>query len=638
MPFKESFGEKKSSKDENKEQELLKKHEQGAALSGKEKGFIGKMLGEARRKGDQEKVELLQKTLKEQGNKKQEQPQKNPGSTWTHRSNPDMHTSYAVKQAERHHRHRTESKRERKQEQAVEVYLNRLEEILKEGDEEKLNTLRKLLHRAYCIREDNIPESYWENYRKRLRNEGHGEVTITEEIKREEVENIIADQQGTLDQWFDYLTSQDALYPIWTKYWAITGVASLGRYDKERKQFTKRDNETVAPFPHINREALAYITDLIAKKVQKETTENPAKRVSDKEFMAVVNTMDFGKYYAFALEHATVSNEVLFETIEGEWITYPQGSDHMPLVQAIKGHGTGWCTAGEQTAKKQLEVGEFHVYYSNDLLGEATIPRIAIRMQGNSIAEVRGVAPDQNFDPYITPVVEEKLQTFPDGDQYKQRTEDMAYLTDINRKIEEGQELSNEEIRFLYELDRKIESPGYQQDPRIQEILNERDPKQDLPQLFNCREDQISLAEEDALSGDIIYHYGNLNLNNLTSAEGLQLPEHVGGYLYLDGLTSAEGLQLPEHVGGGLDLDNLTSAEGLQLPEHVGGDLHLNRLTSAEGLQLPEHVGGHLYLGKLTSAEGLQLPEHVGGDLYLDGLTSAEKRKLQEEYPNIRIM
>ena len=326
----------------------------------------------------------------------------------------------------------------------------------------------------------------------------------------------------------------------------------------------------------------------------------------------MVNTMDFGKYYAFALEHTSVSNETLFETTEGQWVTYPQGSDHMPLVESIQGHGTGWCTAGEETAKKQLEMGDFHVYYSNDLIGEPTIPRVAIRMQQGSIAEVRGVAPDQNFDPYITPTVEEKLQEFPDGEQYKQRAEDMTYLTNIDRKVEEGEELTKEDLRFLYEIDRKIESPGYQQDPRIQEIVGDRDIKQDFAHIYNCREDQISLTEDEALSGDIVYHFGDLDLSGLTTAEGLQLPERMEGSLNLRGLTEVKGLQLPREVGGMLNLNGLTEAKGLQLPERVGGGLGLNGLTEAKGLQLPREVGGDMYLSGLTEAKGLQLPKRGG--------------------------
>jgi hypothetical protein len=54
------------------------------------------------------------------------------------------------------------------------------------------------------------------------------------------------------------------------------------------------------------------------------------------------------------------------------------------------------------------------------------------------------------------------------------------------------------------------------------------------------------------------------------------------------------------------------------------GDLDLSHLTSPEGVELPEHVGGCLDLSGLTSAEGLKLPEHVGGDIYLWSLDEDE--------------
>ena len=117
---------------------------------------------------------------------------------------------------------------------------------------------------------------------------------------------------------------------------------------------------------------------------------------------------------------------------------------------------------------------------------------------------------------------------------------------------------------------------------------------------------------------------GDLNLRDLTSAEGLTLPESIGGGLYLSHLRSAEGLTLPQSVGGSLSLRSLTSAKGLILPQSVGGDLSLFHLRSAEGLTLPQSVGGGLDLSQLRSAEGLNFPQSVGGGLDLHDLTSAE--------------
>ena len=90
-------------------------------------------------------------------------------------------------------------------------------------------------------------------------------------------------------------------------------------------------------------------------------------------------------------------------------------------------------------------------------------------------------------------------------------------------------------------------------------------------------------------------HEGDLDLSHLTSPEGLELPEHVGGCLDLSGLASADGLQLPEHVGWSLDLRGLTTAEGLKLPLHVGGDIYLWSLDKHEYDQEvhgPRELGG----------------------------------------------
>jgi hypothetical protein len=41
-------------------------------------------------------------------------------------------------------------------------------------------------------------------------------------------------------------------------------------YDKEKHKFNNRDKGTVAPFADLDREALAYVIDVIVKKVKDE--------------------------------------------------------------------------------------------------------------------------------------------------------------------------------------------------------------------------------------------------------------------------------------------------------------------------------------------------------------------------------
>ena len=215
----------------------------------------------------------------------------------------------------------------------------------------------------------------------------------------------------------------------------------------------------------------------------------------------------------------------------------------------------------------------------------------------------------------------------------------MKLLTAIDKKNTTEEELTKDDLRFLYEFDQEIEGFGYQKDPRIEEILLHIDIKEDLSFITGYSKEEISTTEEEALSGGIKFHFGNLYLASLTSAEGLELPETMNGNLYLRGLTSAEGLELPETMNGKIHLTSLTSAEGLKLPETMNGNFDLNGLTSAEGLNLPKTIDGDLYLGGLTSTEGLNLSETIiKGRLYLSGLASTDEiERIRRQYPTLRI-
>jgi hypothetical protein len=151
-------------------------------------------------------------------------------------------------------------------------------------------------------------------------------------------------------------------------------------------------------------------------------------------------------------------------------------------------------------------------------------------------------------------------------------------MTEIEERYKETKELLGEDLRFLYEIDSKIEGLRHKDGPRIEELLEGRDKRSDLSLFIGRSPEEISLTQEEALSGGIKYHYGDLNLYSLSSAEGLNLPDHIGGDLYLNGLKSAEGLVLPKNIGGDLYLNGLSSAEGLNLPEHMEGSLSLNRI------------------------------------------------------------
>ena len=509
----------------------------------------------------------------------------------------------------------------------IEKYMQRLEDVTKKACEHnKINLIKEYYYKKYVIKEQNVPESYFKKQEKIALDRGYGHVKYDEKTKKQEIEHIINEQKKSLDMWLDYLFSKDTdMYPTWFKYYVFQGMLKLGYFDKEKNRYTKRTESTVKPFIELNREALSIIYSELIKVLNKEN-------IVDKKLNELINNGSFSKLYSYAVLKLDSVKDDGFKSNDGIWKKYNKGSNPEILFNDINGKGTGWCTAGGiETARAHINGGDFHVYYTKDRERNYTKPRIAIRMEGNQIAEIRGISENQNIEANMEKVVDKKLEEFPDRDKYKKKVKDMEMLTYIYTKHENKGELTKTDLRFLYEIDDKITGFGYARDPRIEELLQERNVRKDLTLVLDCKEKNISLTEEEALSGNIIYHYGSLWLNNLTNAEGLKFPDKIGGDLYLRSLTSAKGLELPDEIEGDLNLSSLISAEGLKLPDKIGGYLDLNYLTSVEDLKLPNEIGGYLDLSNLTSAKGLELPDEIEGDLNLSSLTSAEGLKLPDE-------
>lgn len=409
----------------------------------------------------------------------------------------DLHKAPEVESAAKRTLKRTGEKVPQNTNDQIQNYLDRFKEIIDRKDPEDremgMQALKKVLHDKFVIKEDEIPEAYYENQARLARQQGHGDIQIGKQQRKELAEVVIVDQESSLDNWIDYLSSSDATYPDWLKYYAFRSVTQMGAYDKEKKEFGKRSKGTTKPFADINREALAYVLDAVSQKYGKRHTEllNLGEE-EKKEFEKFLQGENFSKLYSWALEKLTIAPTESLEKVAGKWVKYTQGSNHMPLVDSLRGHGTGWCTAGESTAQTQLSNGDFYVYYSLDQKAKPTVPRAAIRMENGKIAEVRGIAKEQNLDPYITSVVEEKMKEFPDGASYEKKSISMKTLTAIENKTKKGEKLNKEDLIFLYEINNSIEGFGYQKDPRIKELRDQRNVKEDAPVVFECAPEEIT--------------------------------------------------------------------------------------------------------------------------------------------------
>ena len=500
----------------------------------------------------------------------------------------------------------------------IEKYLNRLERVHDKASKNshKMEVLKKFYYDKYVIKE--LPDSYIELQRRMARERGYGDITVTEEMKEELLAHVQNEQMKSLDMWIDYLTSDDAMYPMWFKHYAFRGMLKLNKFDKEKQEFGRRSKTTTEPYIELNREVLAKVYDTIVK-VMGSTEE-----ISEEISKALEHGESFKKLYEYYLTNTGYVNRG--ENTDGIWIKYEQGDNYKPLWESLQGKNTGWCTAGEETARMQLSNGDFYVYYTKDQNGEYTEPRLAIRMDGKvKIGEVRGVGKNQNIEECMMPIIAKKLDEFPDKEQYLKKVHDMELLTKIDQKVKNNLDLTKEELEFLYEISGQIEGFGYKRDPRIEEIKEKRNLKKDYALIFDCKEENIgtSISDFEDENKKIVYYVGNLEYKGETVPASFRYLKYICGNADFKSLKSAMGLENLQTIGEGAYFKSLESAIGLESLQTIGEGAYFKSLESAVGLESLQTIGGDACFGSLKSAEGLENLQTIGKSAYFDALESA---------------
>lgn len=410
-----------------------------------------------------------------------------------HIKSPELQTSPEVNRAVVREERQTGEKMPNDPSDRIEAYMDRLENVFLNPDSKKrernLDMFRDKIYDAFIIKKENFPESYFELQKRIARERGQAVEEIPENVREQMMDVAIEDQRASLDAWMDYLGSNDAVYPAWFKYFVWKNITKLSQFDKERGEFKKRTDSTVAPYPDIYREPLAQIADIYlkVKEDNKNLKEPEVREVFSKKFPAL---------YAELISKSLAASMENREEVKGEWKKYQQGQsgDAEQLFESLEGKGTGWCTAGKSTAETQIENGDFYVYYTNDGNGEPTQPRLAIRMEGdNRIGEVRGILPHQGVEPIMQEALDAKLQDFGgEADAYRKKSGDMKMLTALDQKKEQDQPFAKDDLVFLYEINSSIEGFGYQTDPRIAELRQGRNTEEDMLVIFDCTKEEIA--------------------------------------------------------------------------------------------------------------------------------------------------
>lgn len=436
----------------------------------------------------------------------------------------DLHNTPEVKSAAKRTEKRIGEKVPPDPEAQIQNYLDRLEKLILDPDKEQKRKLfgKESRPRALSFLREMIMNEYVRPNKEHL---AQGAAAVEERAARnlgmdlrygeEELdlrgEIAVTDLEKSLDNWIAYLSDTNEPYPTWFRYYAFRNILNLGDYDKDKKEFTKRSKGSTRLFPEIDRGALAYVQERLEaaenpemleklRHAQKAAANNdiPQTELLTKEKAKSFASLSFAKQYAEGLSQAGEITPEMRKITEGKWVKYQKETDPTALWASLQNKGTAWCTKGFATAETQLKGGDFYVYYTLDKKGNTTIPRIAIRLQGENISEVRGVADgDQNLEGNMAEIAAEKLKEFSDSGQYEKKTNDMKLLTIIEKKTKNNEQLTQDELIFLYEINASIEGFGYKKDPRIKELREARDKNADMLIIFDCESSQIVHNEQE---------------------------------------------------------------------------------------------------------------------------------------------
>ena len=390
----------------------------------------------------------------------------------------------------------------------IEAYLDRLDDIVE--DDRGFTLLKHKILKELTLDTTNedvvekVAQGLFQAEKRIAIEQGHGasiEQLNTEEVLAKYRKAVFEKQdvqERTLTSWLDYLQKNDAKHETWFRYFVVRNLAKMGTLNKEKGEYMKRTDYTMAPFPELNSEALGFVYRMLTTGVGShefvlDLQDTPEEQVETTKKLATLRSLiekkDFAKLYVFA--QTETSGALNRESFQGEWKKFDQGSDYHELEEVLKGKGTGWCTA-EGSARGQLEAGDFHVYFTRGRGGVYSEPRIAIRMEGDTVAEVRGVNHRQELEPMLVETAQAKYHELPGGERFDKQSADMRQMTLLVEKQAGNTAFTKEDLRFLYELDGEIEGFGYDRDPRIAELRLNRDRQKDIPIICDCPPELIA--------------------------------------------------------------------------------------------------------------------------------------------------
>ena len=378
------------------------------------------------------------------------------------------------------------------------AYLSRLNNMVEKHGDALEQKLWVASAENLVMDYEDIPDAYWKQQEQILRDNGQGRELSRYE-KKILAEDLIDKQRQSITSWANYLGDKNCPYPLWFKVYAFDGISKMSNaLNLDDADYNRRDNTTALSFPKLNAEILAKVYRQINDFYGVDKENWLAQHSDDEKLVSLVKSANFPKLYAKEL----VDTKVILKTpertedVHGDWFEYKLG-DKEEIASLAE--GTRWCVVDPNVAHNYLVYGEYGHSRSTRAdeesnskakfiifrLEDPNAPGIfasngsaSIRLgPDGKVAEISGLNEGQAVEDALVPIVKEKALSLPGGEKYLQKFDDKQTLIKLDNKMKEGEDLTKEELSFLYELDRPIATLDTynEEDPRIPELKEKYD-------------------------------------------------------------------------------------------------------------------------------------------------------------------
>ena len=373
------------------------------------------------------------------------------------------------------------------------AYLSRLDRIVEKHGDALEQKLWAASAENLVMDYEDIPDAYWKQQEQILRDNGQGRE-LSEYEKEILAEDLIDKQRQSITSWANYLGDKNCPYPTWFKVYAFDGISKMSNaLNLDDADYNRRDNTTALSFPKLNAEILAKVYRQINDFYGVDKENWLAQYSDDEKLVSLVKSANFPKLYAKEL----VDTKVILKTpertedVHGDWFEYKLGDEEEIASLA---EGTRWCVVDPNVAHNYLVYGEYGYSRStwSDKESNSKAKFIIFRLEDpnspgifasngsasvrldpdGKVAEISGLDEGQAVEDALVPIVKEKALSLPGGEKYLQKFDDKQTLIRLDKKMEKGEDLTKEELSFLYELDRPIATLDTynEEDPRIPEL------------------------------------------------------------------------------------------------------------------------------------------------------------------------